>query len=218
MKKINLLIIITSLCYYVNAQTTDSLNIVLNHTTNDTVRVQLLALLSYNYFVSSPDSGLEYGTRGLNLSKKISYKKGEADCQFALGTNYWVLGNYEKCFEAETQALHIYEELKDNKDIIKVLDARATFYRDGGDYQKALETIKQVRKIEDSLHSVSPLALTIQGSTYEKNNQLDSALYYIERAYNKNKTATSKVNWVWLSLLYGNIYYKLGNYRLALNY
>ncbi len=218
MKKIVFLIFILLQCYYADAQNSDSLNIVLSQTKNDTVKVQLLALLSYNYFVSSPDTGLQYAIRGLDLSKKILYKKGEADCQFALGTNYWVLGNYEKCFEAETQALHIYEELKDDKDIVKVLAARATFYRDGGDYQKALGTIKQVRKIEDSLHSVSPLALTITGSIYEKSNQLDSALFYIEEAYHKNKIVKNKVNWVWLSLLYGNIYYKMGNYTLALNY
>ncbi len=218
MKKIILSLAVLWHISNISAQNTDSLILVLQHTKNDTLKVQLFALLSYNYFVTSPDSGVLYGKQGLNLSQKILDKKGEADCLFALGTNYWVLGNHEKCFEAETQSLHIYEELKNNSGIIKVLEARATFYRDGGDYEKALQTINQVKKIEDSLYIESPLALTIAGSVYEKNNQLQSALAYIEKAYQKNKTAKNKVNWVWLSLLFGNIHYKFGHYDVALKY
>ena len=57
--------------------TIDSLHQLLATTREDTIKVNLLNQLSWNFSETKPDSNLFYGNQALELSKKIHYTEGE---------------------------------------------------------------------------------------------------------------------------------------------
>src|SRR5262245_4476374 len=63
----------------------DSLLNVIQHSKEDTNKVNTLYELSFSYINTSPDSVLFYGTQSLELAKKINYQKGVANADYALG-------------------------------------------------------------------------------------------------------------------------------------
>ncbi|MCA9749114.1 MAG: hypothetical protein KC414_08405, partial [Romboutsia sp.] len=58
----------------------DSLMLELSEASRDTNHVLLLSLLSYELEASNTDKGIKYGVKGIELAKKIKFKRGEADC------------------------------------------------------------------------------------------------------------------------------------------
>jgi hypothetical protein len=63
---------------------------------NDTIKANLLGLLSFNYAFNQPDKSIAYGLRGLELSRQLGYKKGIADCNQSMGWGLWGVGNYSQ--------------------------------------------------------------------------------------------------------------------------
>jgi hypothetical protein len=59
---------------------------------DDTAGVELLRRLSLQIQATRPDSALIYAQRGLELARKFSNKKGEADCMNRLGVVLWKNG------------------------------------------------------------------------------------------------------------------------------
>lgn len=54
----------------------DSLLIDLKKINEDTTKVKLLCDLSRTYYLINPDSGVKYGLEAIDLSEKLSWKKG----------------------------------------------------------------------------------------------------------------------------------------------
>jgi tetratricopeptide (TPR) repeat protein len=61
------------------------------------------------------------------------------------------------------------------------------------------------------------VAYTVAGSIYERDNQLDSALKYIQNAYGQD-VIHNKGRWAWLVHVLGNVHAKMKNYEVALAY
>jgi tetratricopeptide (TPR) repeat protein len=181
----------------------------------DTNKVILLDSLSGGYTFSSADTAIMYAQQGLQLARKLNFKREEAYCLIDLGQALTTMGNYTGALDLIYQSIPIVVEAKDTIGIINAYSALGLCYRDQGDFKKAISYLSECLKLAELSQSkfwpVSAV-LDVMSSVYERNNQLDSALYCANAAYPTNKNHSG--------LLYelGAIHSKLGHDSLALNF
>jgi two-component system NtrC family sensor kinase len=197
--------------------TADSLKAILARSANDENKVGLLGHLCYYYAFIRPDTGLLYGQQGLQLSNKLSYKRGTAYCNQSLSFCLWAMGKYNEALTFALNSLKQYEDLGDYKRIAYSYLALANVYRETGDFEKALKEAHTAIKINDSNKFPLKVSFAVIGSIYERQNKSDSALIYIQKAYELD-IIQNDGNWGWLVYVLGNIEAKLKHYDIALAY
>lgn len=182
----------------------------------DTNTIRTLNDASLKFLFSNTDSSIIYGQQALLAARKTENPRLEAEACYLLGGNYWIMGDYAKALRHILQSLQLYETLKDRKGIADDYRALASIYRDQGDSANALSYAGRCKAIagKDILVDI----YTIIGSIYEKFGQPDSALQYLSMADVEDIKAFGKSHYGYISLIYGNIYYKKANYPLAVTY
>ena len=224
MQKLFFLLIIFSGPHLSNAQanTRDTLKYLqqlLQKEKNDTSRVLILSQLSYAYAVSKPDSAMLLGQKGLELSRRISFPKGEAGCLDQIGNVYNTLGNYPKAMEVYLEALKIREKINNVEGIASSLRHIGGIYYGQGEYRKAFEYWSKSKKLFEQTSNKFDLAniLLTLGIYYLRLKQYDSATAYTRQAYEiTRKVAPNRSGGV-LSII-ATIYSETGQRKLALEY
>jgi tetratricopeptide (TPR) repeat protein len=208
----------------------DSLKNLLQTEKQDSTRSLLLASLSTRYSFYNIDTAMAFAERGLLLAKKIKFPKGQVECLAAIGIVFSQMGNNAKSLELLFQALKQSENNNDQLIVAGMLATISVVYSNQGDYNKSLDYAKRGKNIlsnDSSLRNESTLtvSLLIIGDNFEKLNQLDSARYYTEQAYDNalKKNDTTHIAATLNNL--GNIYLKMkqpaiamDNYRLSIPY
>ena len=201
-------------------QALDSIKHQLAIAKQDTSRVLILVDLSESYRNSNTDSSLMYGQQALTMSQSIKFLRGEARAAFNLGINYRILGDIPKSLETLFKGLQIAEDKQYPYETMRCLSVIGTLYYDLKDYSKAISYFQLARKTSIAAQNEELEATSEQviGSSYNKMNQLDSALNYEQKAYRKFgflKLADSHTS---LFREMGSTQFKLGNHRLAFEY
>ena len=214
-------------CIFAQHKTADSLNRLLAKEKEDTNRVPLMNRIAAAYINSKPDTALMIYEHALELSRKIKFKKGEANSLRGIGSVFYIMGNYPDALENALQSLKIAEELQDDKMIARSFGNLANIYNSEGDIERSIDYLHKaitiVRKLRDSV--ALQIGISNLGNTYENINQLDSALAYTRLGYlmaisqhNAGSIGTSLNN-------LGNVFLKLGGldsamyfYRSAIPY
>jgi len=195
--------------------TTDSLKQKLESLSEDTAKVNLLIALSNEYLFSFPDSGRIYAEKGIQLAKKLNYKYGEALCSGVISVALSQTGDFTNALDFGFRAVDIYENLHDTSRLAISHITLLICYRDQGDYKQALAQGYKAKKMQELLPFDSwadQLIFSNISSVYEKNDQLDSALYYAQKAYEIDKGGSSVL------ITLGGVYFKMGNPDKALYY
>ena len=180
-------------------------------------KADLLGYLCYYYAFTDAEKGLSYGLQGLTLSQGLDYKRGIAYCNQSLSFCQWVVGNFNEALQHALKSLHQYEELKDYPRIGYSYLAIANIYREVGDFNKGLQEAFKAIRIYDSISFPQKVAYTVTGSIYERADSLDSALVFMQKAYEMD-VINNNGSWGWLTHVLGNIHAKMNNYDLALAY
>jgi len=220
MKAIKILIltfILFCCSHLINAQnnTVDSLKQQLALAKGEVNRVDLLSKLARIYIFIYPDTAENYGKQGLLLAQKINYKAGEANCMLALGLSQTFSGNYTGALDHLLKALPLNAYIRDTVLLVWNNIQVMTCYRELEDYDQALIYGNTVKKLFKFFHADSnqiSIGLGVIGSVFEKKNQLDSALYYEQKAF------ASDTSWSQLFQFIGDVYVKTHQRGLALDY
>jgi len=184
-------------------------------TTEDTIRVLLLDSLSLSYTWSSADTAWMYASQELELAKKLNYKKGEAYGLISLGQAETTLGNYNNALSYIYQSIPLCVELGDSLGLFSAYNGLFFCYRELGDFEKskswAYQCLRWVERSPTKNWTVTDV-LDFMSSIFERNNQLDSALYCANTAYPDHQSHSG--------LLYelGAIHSKLGHDSIALDF
>ena len=195
----------------------DSLRNQLQVEPEDTNKVKLLSDLAWVYMWSFADTAVSHAQKELELSKKIKYKSWKAHSMLDLCYSLTVTGNFTSALNFGFKAIAICESLHDSTPLVGTYDALGICYRDQSDYNEALLCKLNIRrKIYSNqyiLQSVFlPLFLEILAQYMRKKTSFTS--HYI--------TAISRTNlrksWSGILQTLGNIYYKLKQDSLALDY
>jgi signal transduction histidine kinase len=216
-------ILLLSADLFAQQNTKDSLLVIINRNSGDSNEVNAISSLTDE---SLPfDSMVNFARRGLAISERLNYKKGEAHCYFLLSNAYFNTNNFSKGIEYALSALNIYKHINDIPDELKVYFPLQGTYRDIGDYKKSLEYAFSGLKIAEAYNlkgtgffdgnRMAPFLLAEIGQTYLLMNKLDSALYYTEQAIN-SKAIVHGAEWNFPVYLVATIYLKQKKYEDAL--
>jgi len=198
----------------------DSLLAELPRVKGDTNEVKLLSSISFSYYSTNPDEGIEYGLKGLELAKKISWKQGEAVSINSLGANYYSKSDYPKVLELCGKALKIEEELGNKNGIASNLGNMGLVYQNQSDYPKALEYYGKALKIDEELGNKNGIASNLgnMGIVYQNQSDYPKALEYYTKALMINEELGNKSGIANTLGNMGNIYNYQSDYPKALEY
>lgn len=132
----------------------DSLQTVVKNRNEDTLKVNILNLLSSELDDNGKfDMALQYADQALNLSQKLSYKKGEAVAFINFGNIYADKGNAEEALRRYNASLKIREQLGDNNNIAACYNNIGIVYLGLGNFPEALKnnfaSLKLYKEIEN---------------------------------------------------------------------
>jgi len=217
MKKIFIISYLLLLLIKVNAQnkTIDSLKQLLSVAKEDTNKVQVLINLGWAYQWNKPDSALMYGLKARQLSQQLNYIDGEIEAAPVLSEALSSKGNFSKALEFDLQSKQLAEKNGKQNLLQEYMIGGVYFY--SGDYKKALEYFLKYKSDSDEL------TRTFIGETYYHLGRLDSAFFYISKAYqmDKNYSTHRTVPYYYMALIEakeGKFKNALDNYRLGLLY
>src|SRR5665213_201927 len=217
MKKIFPLCFLLLFLSKANAQnkTIDSIKEKLSAAKEDTNKVQILITLGLAYVWNKPDSALMYGLKARELSQQLNYIDGEIEVAPVLSEALSSKGNFFKALEIDLQAMQLAEKNGKQNLFQEYMIGGVYFY--SGDYTKALEYFLKYKSDSDEITK------GFIGETYYHLRGLDSAFFYISKAYemDKNYRAHWTVPYYYMALIeakQGKFENALDNYRLGLLY
>jgi len=197
----------------------DSIRNLLSQKGADSAKVLLLDIMAISYPDAQTDSILSVEYQGLALARKIRFLGGEARILQNIAKVLHRIGNLPKALNAAFGALRIEETRQNFRGIAQCYTIIGSIYLAENDLHKVLYyslAEKEIRaKIDGSSKSwVSQYNLS---DIYLKLNQPDSALFYVQEAY---QIATQKKDSRIALILaqFGEIYEASGNNQFALYY
>jgi signal transduction histidine kinase len=164
---------------------TDSLNIELAKAVDDTSRVLILANLSYYYRYQNLDTALVYGKKSLELAQKINFPRGESIAYQSIAVLYRLTGDYSKALELLFKSLKMADDNKFLTERAYCLMRIAIVYYDLKEFEKSIAISHNSIQTpgQEERTRVKALNFLNLGQVYEKSDQLDSAWYYGNKAY-----------------------------------
>jgi signal transduction histidine kinase len=225
MKRIILLVVHTLIwgTLIINGQnkSIDSLQeLLINHTANDTFKINLLNNIAYKLYYIDGEKSLAYAKRAENLADSLNYDKGLAESFRVIGIYYKVRGNYSIALKHYMHSLKISEKIGDKFAIAKVLGNIGILYKEQDKLDKAFEYTRMSLKINKEINYGIGIGsnLTNLGLLYYKSEDYDSALIFQLKAlkvYELNHFSLGIAN-SYLNI--GEVYFAKADYSKSYDY
>ncbi len=186
MRKSSLLVIISliALDLFCQIDEKDSLLALLHSGKRDTARVHhLIALANLHNQNLEPDSALFYAYKGIELSKEISYQKGEIASSEILGWTSWNLGNYPVSIKCAPVIIDYAKAMHDTAQWMDAVALLSNSYRDQGEFEDARKSYSNFLALAKTWNNCEfcGVAYAAIGSVYYGLEKYDSALFFIEK-------------------------------------
>ena len=190
----------------------DSLRNILNRGGSDTARTDALYQISHEFINVNADSCIHYARQGLSLAKKINYKKGQNFCMDYLAVGLVIKGNYTNSLPLFFEALQEAEKYGYADRMGSLLNNIGDTYAELGDYNRAIVYAKRNLILSQREHDLEleVLACLNLGEYFINLGQVDSALIYENKAYERNRVFKS-------SSMDQDILYNLGRIQAKFN-
>ena len=162
----------------------DSLRRLLIVAQEDTAKVKLLNQIAGRFVESRPDSNLFYANQALDLSRKISYTKGEIAALLNTTAGFTLSGNYAKALENSLMALKKSEDIHNDRLLAHSFFTIGYIYSVQEDRRMAIPYQLKATEVYEKLHDTLNVAnnLINTGVSYRELNEFDSA----NRSFNKS--------------------------------
>ncbi|WP_276370865.1 tetratricopeptide repeat protein [Chryseolinea sp. H1M3-3] len=205
------------------AQTTQTYNVdslinILSGKLNDTSRIWALNNLGRN--IQNSDTTLVLAEQAIKLSRKISFKKGEAEAYNNVG--YWFnqRGNYPKALESYLHAIQLAESFQYDAGLMRSYNSIATVYLYLKNYNTAVEYSRKARQLSMKYKDLNLQTLSASwlSKAFLELNRTDSALKYAQESYEIARTLNEPLPLYFATARLGEIHASEGNYPLALEY
>jgi len=192
----------------------------------DTNRVLQYVDLCTAYQWTNSDSLQRYSEKGITLAQQLNYPGGEVRILNSQGIALFFQGNIPKALEILFKGLRIAEKNNLPLESAICLNSIGSCYLFLGDNLKSVAFINRARAIDETIqHAPRDLYWKIyiamwSGLVYSDLNKLDSASFFLQKAYNDAYTPgfTDLYSTRPTILMFqGNLYFKRGNYEKALN-
>ncbi len=225
-KRFIIFLFVVVVCTNVPAQirhNIDSLKNKLQQSNADSSRVIILSSLSYVYRNTDLDTSIMYGEQALQLAQKIKFPRGESRALHTLASTERIQGDIPLAMETALKGLQLATAGHYPYEMAKCLNLLGITYQELNDDVKAMDYLQQAYKIysatvdkKESIEMGILLESNI-GGLYKQRNQLDSAAYYLQKAYKKAEAVQSEGVGSLTSHL-GDLEFRLGHRQAALDY
>ena len=180
----------------------------------DTNRVMLLCQASDEYWTLRVDSAEAYARRALGLARSLHYRHGEGEALNRLGAALRE-SNLARALELFQQSLHIAQELNDKPLAAQNLRSIGIIYIYLRDKRQGLSYYYRALRLGEELHDEHRVVIELSniGLAYDLFNELDSAQYFQQRAYDLAQRLGTRTNYILYGL--GNVARKRGEIAKA---
>ena len=187
---------------------------------DDDIRIDLILSIFTLTNETNPEQGIRNGQKVLIQSIKKGDKIAEAMALATLGANYRLIGNTIKGLDYELKAMPIAEQTGNLKLMIWIKNWLAVIYKDRTEYARAVTVLSSAEKMATQIkpNIIQGGTLLSLGEIYLLMNNLDSALMYLQRAYEFCMRNNFKVYIGNICTDLGEVHGKLGNTSVALGY
>ena len=218
----------------------DSLQLLLKHTNNDTIRMAALRDCVLYYILNNADSAFYFIKQALPLAKKLQLKLHEADVLDLYGVVLDQQGNYPKALQMLNEAIKIAENKESEKNIWRIskfandqnpqtarLNMLATIQLDMGSlYAAADNPDKELISLEESIKTaglvndftVPSIVYQKLGFLYLKNNKIDSAAIFFKTSIDCSNKSGYKIEMSNALGGLGRVYLQKQNFTEAKKY
>jgi two-component system NtrC family sensor kinase len=193
----------------------------------DTNRVLLYGELCTAYQWNNTDSLKRYSARGIELAQQLHFPEGEVRLLNNQSIALMFRGNIPKSLDILFKALDIAKKNKYPFETALCLNNIGACYSFLNDNSKALDFTSRARAIDEKIHHAPGdvyWKIYIEfwlGTVYSDLNKLDSAIYFLQKAYNDTFdpgfTDLYSIRPTVL-MFYGKALFKKGNHEKALQY
>ncbi len=197
----------------------DSLSASYKKNRQDTTYVQLLQEKSSRVFLTTNrDSGMRCAQQSLILSRKIHYEHGEVRALTLIATYLNRDGDLPGSLKMTFETLPKAKKINDTRSILSCYNTLGLTYSVLKDYQKALDNYYQCKYIAEKNHVNDLLVVSYNniGRAYIDYNKLDSAYFYIKKAYDFGIKTKNTANIGYPIRSFGIIQFKKGNFPGAI--
>lgn len=215
-------LILFFVCVQLSAQKDiDSLTYVLeNYRESDTLRVNLLNKLGYEYWVINPAQSEIYGEEALVLAKKLEYNKGKAFANRVIGVAHWARGNYEKALDFLFEGMIVYRNNNDQLGQANCLMNIGLVFADQHNEEKALKYYFDAVEIFNGLNKIDRVATTYNkiATIYLKSGTYDQAYSYLVKALDIHQQNNFNYGVSETNNRLGLLFMQRGDYNRAFQY
>ena len=183
-------------------------------------KVDIMNKLSKAFWQEDPELSIENGNKALILSRKLKYKKGEAEAINNIGGAYYYLNEFDTAVEHFIKSLELRKKIGDKKNIIIALNNLGMVQESLNNYEQALEYYIESMEIESEIGNKNGIAgsLTNIGMIYEKLSDYNKALEYFRRSELIFQEIENKYGQALTLNNIGLIFRVLTNYDKAIEY
>jgi len=163
-------------------QKIDSLSQLLaRHLLEDSLRVELLNQLGFEYWTVDPLKSEHYGREALRLATQFQYKNGLAMAYRVVGVSYWSRGEFYQALIHLFKSQEVYRNLADRLGEGNTIMNIGLVYADQKDYGRALEHFLRAIQLFEKLGREDRIGITYNkiGSVYLEKGELDKASKYL---------------------------------------
>jgi tetratricopeptide (TPR) repeat protein len=138
------------------------------HKAADTVRVNLLNNLGYEYWIVDPVKSEDYGKQALQLATSLTYKPGIAFANRVVGVSHWARGQYPEALQYLMNGLVVYQNIQDKRGMGKIYSNIGLVHHDQRTYPLALKYFELALATADIIHDTELKmgVLSNLGTTY----------------------------------------------------
>lgn len=213
-------ILVSGLCTAQKAELDSLLRILHQHTAEDSVKLNLLLDIAFDYSSVSPGKGVETASHAIELAQKLSNPNKLATAYNYMGVCYDTKGDYASALMYYNKSLDIRRQLHDSLRMAKILHNTGIVYFNLADYPKSLDFHLQSLEIFQHFQYNPGIAgaLNSIGVVYLSLTDYPKALEYYFRALRLFEQQGDKQNTANAFTNIGLVYNHSADYTWALEY
>lgn len=208
----------TTLSVQANENIIDSLLNELELVSEDTQKVELFLDISWEYHTSDPKQTINYAQRAFDLSRLLSYDKGETASLNLLGIGHDIKGNLDKAKGYYEIALSRAKEKGDMVMYRNCLNNVGLIHQRMGNYQKSMETFHEALEMTDEKKDpgLTSAILNNIGIIHSYEERHEKALEYYEYSLQIEKKRNNELGISMALTNIGEEYREMGKKSKAL--
>lgn len=185
MKTVHFLVclLLLSVCHG-QQRVVDSLKLQLEQVTDDSVRIHLLANISFKYVYIAPDSGLIYGKLAIELAEEVSDSIGLTVAHNSVGADYAFLGDFDSAKYHFEKVVELANAQGDDARAAKATNNLGLIAWKRGDYVEAIRKYQEALAVHEKNGYTQGMANNLNniGIVFKEQQDHEQALMYYQQS------------------------------------